>query len=79
MQNLGRVSPCGPDIWPRGFLNYTEQIVKLWGRTEQVLLPARRKRKNYPPSSEADGCSSLRSTFVTISVSLAWVGALTPI
>jgi hypothetical protein len=40
--------------------------------------PARRS-KIYPPSRAADGASSLRSTFFTISVSLAWVGARTPI
>ncbi len=40
MQYLGRVSPCGPDIWPRGSVNYTEQIVKIGGGAEQGLLPA---------------------------------------
>lgn len=40
MQYLGRVSPCGPDIWPRGSRYYTEQIVKLAGPAEQDLLSA---------------------------------------
>lgn len=35
--------------------------------------------KPHPPNNAAAGFSSLRSTFFTISVSLVWVGAGTPI
>ena len=40
MQNLGRVSPCGPAIWPRGSGNYTEQIVKIYSPAEQIFSSA---------------------------------------
>ena len=79
MQNLGRISPCERDIWPRASGNYTEQIVKIGRATEQDVLPAPPEEENYPPSRAAEGFSSLRSTFFTISVSLVWVGAFTPI
>lgn len=51
MQNLGRISPCERDIWPRDRADYTEQIVNFTGSREQNLLPALNARKNHPSAS----------------------------
>lgn len=45
MQYLGRISPCGSDIWPSTPGNYTEQIVKFTGAQEQILLCCADKQK----------------------------------
>lgn len=46
MQNLGRISPCERDIWPRDPGNYTEQIVNFTGSGGQILLRREKVRKN---------------------------------
>ena len=44
----------------------------------QTRAPMPRMADAHPPSSAGDAATSLRSTFFTISVSLACVGAGTP-
>ena len=60
---------------------YVKYIIPPCGGGDMNSLPRRGRvgEGDQPPSSDGAAGTSLRSTFFTISVSLAWVGAGTPI